>query len=153
VLLAAGVCVVAAVGLATLVDGLVAGRPGALGAFTGGSIAFVFFVSGSLVVSAATRFAPQAAMLMALMTYALQVALVALVFAVLSSSGAVGTTLSAGWVAGGVVAATVAWTVGQLVASTKARIPAYDTDLPSASSTTPDTTSGTPSHQREVGAP
>jgi ATP synthase protein I len=128
--MAAGLCAVVAVALATLVGGLVDGRPGALGALVGGAIALGFFLFGSSVVNAATRIAPQASLLMALMTYTLQVALVAAVFVALQSSGVVGDTLAGGWLAGGVVAATVAWTLGQLVFSSRARVPVYDIELP-----------------------
>lgn len=145
VLLVAATCVVAAVALATLLGGLLVGSPGALGALVGGSIACCFFVLGSSLVGVATRIAPQSAMAMALMTYTLQVTLVALVFATIARSGAVGTTFSPGWLAGGVAAATVAWTVGQLVASLKARIPTYDIALPGPSQPQ--------SRAREVGAP
>jgi hypothetical protein len=153
VLLVAGLCVAGAVALATLVAGLGGGRTEALGALAGGSIALGFFLFGSLVIEMATRMVPQLAMLMALLTYILQVALVALVFVVLTSSGAVGTTLSGGWLAGGVIVATMAWTAGQLVGSAKARIPAYDIDLPDQSKATADDISGVPSQAREVGAP
>ncbi|MCW2759842.1 MAG: putative synthase protein [Marmoricola sp.] len=148
VLLVAGACVVVAVLVAALLGGLSTGSAGALGALVGGSIACVFFLFGSFVVNAATRIAPQAAMVMALMTYTLQVALVALVFAVLADSGAIGTTLSSGWVAGGVIAATVAWVAGQLVASARARIPAYDIDLPGSTGGS----SQTSSEAKEAGA-
>ncbi len=130
VLVAAGGCVAVAVALATLLGSLLGGRPAALGALVGGAIALGFFLFGSSVVNAATRIAPQAALLIALMTYTLQVVLVAVVFYAVDSSGAVGGTISGSWLAGGVVVATVAWTVGQLVFSSRARIPVYDIELP-----------------------
>lgn len=153
VLLVAGLCVVGAVVLATLAGALWSGSPGALGALTGGGIACLFFLFGSIVVSAAIRVAPQIAMMVALLTYTLQVVLIAVVFAQLVRSDALGTTLSAGWLAGGIAAATVAWTVGQLFASTRARIPAYDIDLPEPSRGPVEPSAGTPSRTREVGAP
>lgn len=130
VLLAASVGVALAVALSTLVGLIVAGRSGGLGALVGGTIALLFLAFGSSVVNAATRVAPHAAVVVALTTYALQVVLVAVAFAALSRSGAVGTTLSAGWIAGGLIVATGAWTVGQLVATSRARVPVYDIALP-----------------------
>ena len=130
VLLVAGASVVVAVALTVLIGGLVAGSPAADGALVGGAIALGFFLFGSTVVSAATRIAPQAAMLVALMTYALQVVLVALVFVLIAESGALGGTLAAAWLAGGLIVATLAWTAGQLVATLRSRIPAYDIELP-----------------------
>ena len=153
VLVAAGLCVVAAVALATLLGWLLDDRPGGLGALVGGAIALGFFLFGSSVVNAATRMAPQAALLIAMTTYTLQVVLVAVVFYALDSSGAVGDTIAGGWLAGGVVAATVAWTVGQLVFSSRARVPVYDIELPAG---TPDNGSQqrpvAGSHAREAGA-
>jgi ATP synthase protein I len=105
---------------------VVTGAPAAAGALVGGGIAASFFTLGSSVVSAATRLAPQTALVVALLTYALQVALVALVFAALVSSGALEGTLSRGWLAGGVTVATVAWTAAQMIATARARVPAYD---------------------------
>jgi ATP synthase protein I len=153
VLLAAGASVAVAVALATLLGGVLQGSDGALGALVGGSIALCFFLFGSLVVGAATRMAPQAALAVALTTYTLQVALLALVFVALGSSDAVGTTLSAGWLAGGVVAATVAWTVGQLVASSRARVPVYDIDLPGPSGSSSQAGDQPSSRSTEAGAP
>lgn len=148
VLLVAGLSVVVVVALTTLVAALVSGSDGALGALVGGLMTFGFVVFGSFVVETATRVAPQTAMMMALLTYTLQVSLVALLFVVLTSSGLVGTSLSAGWLAVGVVGATVAWTLAQLLAASRARILAYDSDLPGPSQA-PSRTASVP---HEVGA-
>jgi len=129
VLLGAGLCVAAAVALATLAGGLVDGRSGALGALAGGSLALCFFLFGSLVVDMATRMAPQLAMLMALLTYTLQVVAVGVVFLALDASDALGDTVHAGWLAGTVIVATLVWLVAQTVAATRSRQPIYD--LPS----------------------
>lgn len=164
VLLVAGLCVAGAVAVATLVASLTGDRSDALGALAGGSIAWCFLLFGSLVVEVAIRIAPQAAMLMALLTYTLQVLLVAVVFVVLTSSGTLDTALSRGWLAGGVVAATLAWTAAQLITTVKTRIPVYDIVLPEPARDAPATTrsasgpssgpaSGTSSRAREVGAP
>lgn len=157
VLLVAAVCVVLAGALAAVVAGLTTGGPGARGALVGSAIALVFFLSGSLVVAAATRIAPETALLVALTTYALQVVVVALVFFGLRSSGLLEETLAPGWVAGGVVVATAAWTIGQLVASARARVPAYDIELPGPAASASVDPVGVPSRadsQRpEAGAP
>lgn len=128
-------CVVVAVLLTAGVAAIVADTAAWAGALVGGALALSFFAVGSAVVGAATRLAPQTALLVALLTYALQVAVVALVFAALVSSGALEETLSRGWLAGAVALATVAWTAGQLVGSARARVPAYDVpDAPGAPS-------------------
>lgn len=118
--------VVVAVLLTAAVAALVSGTPAAAGALVGGGLAVSFFAVGSTVVSAATRLAPQTALVVALLTYTLQVALVALVFALLVSSGALEQTLSREWLAGGVVVATVAWTASQMIGTARIRLPAYD---------------------------
>ena len=144
VLAVASALVVVAVACTTLGGGLVDGSSGALGAVVGGGTALLFFLFGSLLVMAATRMAPQTSMLVALMTFTLQVALVALVFAALSSSDAVAARLSDGWLAAGVIVAAVTWIVGQLVGTARARIPVYDIELPAPSQDR--------SQSREVGA-
>ncbi len=161
VLAVAGVSVAAAVVAVAIVGGLTTDSAAARGALVGGAIALGFFLFGSAVVGAATRIVPEAALLMAVMTYTLQVALVALVFAVLSNSGVVGTSLTPGWIAAGVIVATIAWTVGQLVATARARIPVYDIELPDAvppvvPAPTEPVSARTPvdgSHRSEGGAP
>ena len=120
VLVVAGACVVLAVALAAVVGALATGAPAARGALVGGVIALAFFLFGSLVVNTATRLAPQQALLVALTTYTLQVVLVAAVFVALSASDALGSSLSEGWVAIGVIVATGAWMLGQLVTYTSA---------------------------------
>ncbi len=156
VLVLAGAGVVLVVPATAVVGGLVSGAPAARGALVGGVIALAFFLFGSLVVNTATRHAPQQALLVALTTYTLQVVLVAAVFVALSASDALDASLAAGWVATGVIAATGAWMLGQLVGSARARVPAYDIDLPSTPESGPDasseSTSGTPSRRSEAGA-
>ncbi len=152
VLVVAGLCVAGAVAVSTAAAALTGDRADALGALVGGSIALCFFLFGSLVVETAIRIAPQAAMLMALVTYTLQVLLVAVAFVLLTSSGALDTTLSSGWLAGGVVAATLAWTAGQLVSTVRTRIPVYDVDLPGASRADDESAPGARPRANEVGA-
>lgn len=130
VLVVSAVSVVATVVVVVLAAGLASGQPGAYGALVGGAIAFGFFVFGSAVVMLATRIVPQAALMMAVLTYTLQVSAVALVFSVLSRSGAMDGALSPGWLAVGVIAATVAWSLAQMVATARTRILVYDIDLP-----------------------
>lgn len=143
-LLVVASCVVAVVLASGLVGVSVDGSVGGLGALMGGAGTLGFLVLGWVLVVVGTRLAPQAAVLVALMTFVLQVALVALVFTALSSSEAVGASLSSGWLATGVIAAAVAWILGQLFATARARIPVYDVALPDISRTS--------QPAREVGA-
>ena len=60
----------------------------------------------------------------------LQVVAVGVVFLALDASGALGSTVDAGWVAGTVIAATLCWLVAQVVAATRSRQPLYDLPEP-----------------------
>ncbi|WP_210440439.1 hypothetical protein [Nocardioides xinjiangensis] len=121
---------VAAGGLAVVVLALVAavadGRAGVVGAAAGGVLTLVVFALGILVVGLVARVMPSASLLVALMTYALQLLALALVVAAIERAGWDATTLSRGWFAAGVIAVTLLWLVGQLVAATRQRIPSYD---------------------------
>jgi ATP synthase protein I len=48
------------------------------------------------------------------------------VFLALQSSGVLGTTVDAGWLAGTLIAATACWLAAQVVAATRSRQPVYD---------------------------
>jgi hypothetical protein len=90
---------------------LVAGRPQALGAVLGAGLMTAFYAFGAVTVSLVAAYAPRASLLVALLTYVLQVAALALVLARVQASSASAQTLDVAWVGGAVVAATVAWLV------------------------------------------
>jgi ATP synthase protein I len=123
----------AAVGLLlVVVAALVAGAPAAAGAVIGAVAVVVFFGFGALTVNAVSAVAPRASLVVALLTYTLQVVLLFAVFASLAASPAVGTTIDRGWVAGAVIAETMVWVVAQIVAATRSRQPLYDLPVPAA---------------------
>lgn len=130
VLAVAAAGLVGAVGVAAAVAAAVAGSPAVLGILLGGAISLVFFVFGSGAVMLVTWTAPQASLPVALMTFTLQVVLVAAVISVLASSSLVGTTVSAGALTIGLIVAAVAWMVGHLVGHARLRVPVYDVQLP-----------------------
>jgi ATP synthase protein I len=103
----------------------------------------VFFCFGALTVNAVSTVAPGASLLVALLTYTLQVVLLFVVFAALAASPAVGGAIDEDWVAGAVIVGTLVWVVGQIVAATRSRLPIYD--LPEAGPV------GVP-HRREASA-
>jgi ATP synthase protein I len=119
---AGAVTVVALCVVAALVDG---GR-GLAGAAAGGVLTLVVFVLGIGLVNVAARVLPAASLLVALLTYTLQLLVLALVVVALDRSGVAGEDLSRGWFAAAVIAVTVLWLVGQVVAATRQRIPAFD---------------------------
>lgn len=119
--------VASTVGLgAAALGGAVAGAPAAVGALVGLAIVLAFFGLGAMVLDLVATIAPALSLLIALLTYTLQVVAVGLVFVALSRSGLLDTQLDARWLGGTVIAATVAWLVGQLVAHVRSRQPLYD---------------------------
>ena len=88
----------------------------------------VFFL-GAASCASRRGLVPAASLLVALLTYTLQVLVLALVFAALSRSGLLDDASTARWLAGAVIAGTVAWMVAQIVLTARLRLPVYD--LPS----------------------
>ena len=115
------VLVVVVVVLAGLVDG----SQGVLGAAAGGGLALAVFATGTAVVQVAAQVMPAASLLVALMTYTLQVVLMGAVAVALSGPGS-WDALSRGWFAGAVIAVTVTWMVAQVWIVGRQRIPVYD---------------------------
>lgn len=119
---AGAVAVLVLVVAAALTDG----RPAVVGAASGGVLTLVVFALGVASVGAVARLLPAASLLVALLTYALQLLVLALVVAAIQRAGVGAETLSRGWFAAGVIAVTMLWLVGQVVAATRQRIPLYD---------------------------
>jgi ATP synthase protein I len=120
--------------LATSVVGLVAvgagllfsGSSGAAGAAVGFVMVLAFFGMGTVVVNAVASVSPGASMLVALLTYTLEVVLVGVVFAALQASGALDQSADRAWAGGSVIAATLVWLVSHIVSATRSRQPLYD---------------------------
>lgn len=113
-----------------VVAGLVSGRPGALGALVGVVLVAGVFGFGGLVLGVVARVAPATSLLVALLTYTLQVVAVGLVYVALSSGGALDGGVDARWLSGAVIAGTLAWTTTQIVVTVRTREPLYE--LPSS---------------------
>ena len=103
------------------------GRPGVIGAGAGGVLTLAVFALGIAAVSFVARLVPGASLLVALMTYVLQLLVLALVVAAIDRADVDGETLSRSWFAAAVIAVALTWVVGQLVGATRQRIPVYDT--------------------------
>ncbi len=125
VLLVAALWVLGSTVVSTVAGAAVQGRTEAISALLGGGIVLVFFSFGAVVVSGASQLAPHLALLVAMVTYTFQVVLIALVFVALTEADAFDTDLSAGWLAGAVIAGTFAWMAGQLLATLRAPIPPW----------------------------
>jgi ATP synthase protein I len=122
---AAGLTLVLGIVL-VVVAALVDGSSGAAGAAIGAGMVLVFFGLGALAVNAVSTVSPNASMLVALLTYVLQVALVGVVLAALERSGMLERSVDRGWAAGSVIAATVVWLGTHTISTMRARQPLYD---------------------------
>lgn len=113
--------------LALVVSGaLLEGSPAAAGAGVGAALVLGVFAVGALAVDLVARVLPSAALLVALLTYTLQVLAMALAFVALQRSGELGESLSREWLAGAVIAGTASWLAVHVATALRARIPAYD---------------------------
>lgn len=122
---AAVVCAVG--GLAASVVGIaVGGSAAGLGALAGTAFVLGILASGAFAVQYVARVMPAASLIVALVTYTLQVAVMALLFVVLSGSGVLDGPLDRSWFAGTIIGGTAVWLVAQVVATTRERIPVYD---------------------------
>lgn len=129
----AGPAVAVAGLLATLVGGSLAvagalldGTAAAAGAGVGLVMVLVFFGLGAVVLDLVAGIAPALSLLVALLTYTLQVVLVGLVFVGLTRAGLLEGELDGDWLGGTVIAGTLTWLAGQLVATLRTRRPVYD---------------------------
>ena len=128
-LVAAATAVV--VGLAmTVVAALVSGSVAALSVAAGVGLVVSVVSFGAFTLNTVATVMPGATVLVALVTYALQLVVMAAVILTLARSGLFEETLDRRWLGGGVAMATLAWMIAQIVSATKARIPVYD--LPQA---------------------
>ena len=105
---------------------VVTGSSGAAGAAIGATMVCLVFAFGAVVLGIVALVAPAASLLVALLTYTLQVVLVGLVYVGLSGGGALDGSVDAKWISGAVIACTLAWTTTQIVVSTRVRQPIYE---------------------------
>lgn len=101
------------------------GRPGLLGVLVGTALVLAVLGGGALAVDLVARVLPAASLLVALLTYTLQVVVMALFFVAFSRSGLLDDEVSREWLAAAVIAGTLIWVVAQVVVTTRLRIPAY----------------------------
>lgn len=101
--------VLALVGAAIAVVALFAGEgPQLLGALFGAGLVAAFFTFGMLSTAVVAALAPRASMMVALLTYTLQVVFLALLLTAFARSGA-GDSVDGHWLGGTVIAGTLAW--------------------------------------------
>jgi hypothetical protein len=109
-----------------LVAALASGSAAAWGALVGTLLVVGVFAFGSFGVNLVARVMPTAALMFALLTYTLQVVVMGVVFAGLSRSGLLDDEIDRNWLAGTVIAGTVAWLAVHVLVATTRRIPVYD---------------------------
>lgn len=107
----------------------VAGNDAFTTVLTGGVVSALVLAFGSWSVHMVSGVMPSASLLVALMTYGLQIAALTAFMALVSSSPEWGNSVIPGWFAAAVITCVVVWVVLQVVFATTARIPVYD--LPS----------------------
>jgi ATP synthase protein I len=123
--------VTTALGLLLVVLAAVAtGAAGALGAVIGIVLVVAVFAFGAVVVGIVALVSPGASLLVALLTYTLQVVAVGLVYVGLSSGGALEGPVDPRWLSAGVIVATLAWTTTQVLVITRSRQLIYDLPCP-----------------------
>lgn len=128
-----------ALGLVAVLAGLLGSGPSAAaGAAVGFGMVVVFFGTGAVVVNAVASVSPVASLLVAMLTYTLEVVLVALVFSALDGSGALDGPVDRTWAGVAVIVATIGWLAAHIVSATRSRMPVYDlpetpTEAPEAS--------------------
>ncbi|MEX0428968.1 hypothetical protein AB3X52_15175 [Nocardioides sp. DS6] len=122
-----------AVGAGALVAVLalaVAGGGAAGAALAGAALALVVMAFGAFAVDLVATVMPAASLLVALLTYALQLVLMTVLLTAASDVDALAGHGRAGWLVAAVVAVVLVWTLSQLVLASRRRIPAYDVALP-----------------------
>jgi ATP synthase protein I len=114
-----------------VVAGLFSGVQGVVGALLGLTVVVVFFGLGLLVLRRCAGLEPVLVLLIALGLYAAKVVLIGGSLLLVDASGllvGVASSMALGVTA---ILCTLAWTTGQIVGATRARVPLYDLPGPS----------------------
>jgi ATP synthase protein I len=141
----------------TVVAAVVGGSPAVLGVVVGIALVAGFFGLGTVVLIWVTRVSPAASLLVSLLTYTLQVVVLAIAFVALQASGLLESTIDPGWLGGTVIAGTIVWLSIQVTLTLRTRQLYYDLpsdqSLSSTSGTASDGRSGGSSGADQAGAP
>lgn len=141
---ALGAAVLASSGAGVVAAGLGAwldGSAGLVGALVGAGVTLLVLATGFAVVDLVAGLMPTASLVVALLTYTLQVVLLAALLVALRRADGVDATLAPPWFAAGVIAVALAWTVCLVVHALRARVPLYDLPAATASGDTSDVAS------------
>ncbi|WP_181642392.1 hypothetical protein [Nocardioides massiliensis] len=117
----------AVTGIVTVVlAAVLAGDAAAEAAMVGAGVALGFFVLGAFFLHFAAGVMPGASLALAMLTYTFQVLALLALFVGATQAGWPATDTARSWFAAAVIAGTVAWTVGHVVAAVRTRQPLYD---------------------------
>ena len=92
-----------------------AGSSELLGALAGTALVAVFFVFGMVNTALAAAFAPRASLMVAMLTYTVQVVALGLLLVALTRSQAAADRVDLSWLGGAVIAGALGWTVALVV--------------------------------------
>ncbi|HET6561256.1 MAG TPA: hypothetical protein VFG72_05225 [Marmoricola sp.] len=109
------VVTLAVAAVATGAAALLGGREQVNGALVGAAMVGGFFLFGTVSTGLAAAYAPRVALFVALLTYTLQVVLLGVVLVGLTRSGAIATSVDVSWLAGVIIAGTLAWMAALVV--------------------------------------
>lgn len=112
--------------VAALAGAVLEGSSAAAGALVGTAVVIGVFAFGSFAVEVVARVMPALSLLVALLTYTLQLVLMVVVLFALSESGMLGESLDPMWLLGAVILGTAGWMAAQVVINTRLRLPVYD---------------------------
>lgn len=112
---------VVAVAVLAVVAAAAAGERALAGALTGGLAVLGVLLFGVLTMALVVRWVPEASLLVAMLTYVAQIAVLFALYIRYNRDEAMQDALSAGWLAASIAAATVAWVLGQLLGAWRAR--------------------------------
>lgn len=113
-------------GLTALAAAVVADTAAVLGALAGTALAVTVLFGGAVLVDTVASMMPAASLMVALLTYTLQVVVLWVVFSALDSSALLDGTLDRTWLGVTVIVGCLVWITAQLLLAVNARIPAYD---------------------------
>lgn len=105
--------------VAALVAGLTSGAPAVRGVVVGACLVAALFALGSVVVQAVATLSPSLSLLVALLTYVLQLLILVVALTALERSGLLGPRLDRSWTGGTIIAATLLWSAALVHSATR----------------------------------
>lgn len=122
---AASVAVLAA-GVVTALAAALSGAGSAGAAATGAGVVLLVLGFGAFTVDFVAGHLPGASLLVALLTYTLQLVMMLVVLAAVADSGVFAAEVEGRWLGAGAIVVTLVWTLTQVRLTARRRIPLYD---------------------------